>query len=130
MNPLQARWLAIGFLLAPLTAGVSWFTLGAVFGGFNDWTDALVSIVVVYVFSFPVIAVIGSASLALAHRAKIAYWWVALIVGLTSGALVGASFNQQGAHLVEFAITGAIPAVFIWWCWRSANLIRMPRHGT
>ena len=124
-------------LAAALASILTSFLAEAKIGGLFDLFFA---VLVVYLFSAPLILLVGVPSLALAHRYKIVRWWVAVIVGLLSGALfrlIGhfsqlnvAWLEQYGHELLRFALIGVAPALLVWWCWRSAYARETHRLGT
>mgnify|MGYP001229709506 CR=1 FL=1 len=133
MNTRQGWWLISGFLLAPLVAGLAWVLCSFVIGmHFSGSDDAIGSVLAVYIFSAPVIAIVGIPSLAVAHRINMVRWWVAAVIGFVVGALF--SFftftSGQGSDLFRFALTGFASALFVWWCWHSAYGPKLGRHGT
>ena len=141
MDTRQGYWLIGGFALAPLAAALASilvsFLTDTNTGGL---IDLLVAALVVYVFSAPVILVVGVPCLALAHRCKMVSWWLAVTVGLLSGALFrlighfdhlnAAWIKDYGPDLFRFALIGTAPALLVWWCWHSAYVREARRLGT
>jgi hypothetical protein len=141
MDTRQGYWLICGFALAPLAAA-----LASILASFLADTntggliDLLVAVLVAYLFSAPIILIVGVPSLALAHRYKMVHWWVAVIVGLLSGALFrlighfsqlnAVWFEDYGLELLRFSLIGAAPALLVWWCWHSAYVREAHRLGT
>ncbi len=141
MDTRQGYWLIGGFALAPLAAALA-SILASLFADTDTGglIDLLVAVLVIYLFSAPVILVVGVPSLALAHRYNMVRWWVAAIVGILSGALfrlIG-NFSQLNTawleyywpELLRFSFIGVAPALLVWWCWHSAYVREAHRLGT
>ena len=132
MEKRQVFWLTFGFVFAPIVNGLAWLLLNSIFFNHSsNLDDTLSTGYMVSLFTAPFIIIIGVPSLALAHHFKFVRWWVAACVGLLSGAwLAHSMLNINGSLLVLYALIGATPALFIWWCWHCAYNHMPVRRGT
>ncbi|MFQ3789308.1 hypothetical protein [Halomonas sp. A29] len=106
--------------LGPLISALVWMSPISSDSGSFDTAQVLVMAFAVYVFSMQGLLIIGIPALLIAHRLKVAHWWVALAVGLAAGSMFGVLLNQSGVYLLRYALAGGAPAVFTWWCWNRA----------
>jgi hypothetical protein len=133
MNTRQCIWLISGFLAAPLAAALASAALAFATGNGGTLVQLLIALVVVYLFSAPIIWIIGVPLLALAVRFNIARWWVAAFSGAIGGAffrLVGhfkqlnyGWFRDYGPEHGEFATIGALACLVVWLAWYRAQSI-------
>ena len=139
MNTRQAAWLIIGFLTAPLATALTSVLLANDYGsGGGDLSDFFLALTVIYLFSFMPIVLVGVASIAIAHRLGLVRWWIALFVGLVGGVsfrLIGhfnqldLIFNKYGLELINYALSGAAAALWVWWCWYSGYVREARRQS-
>jgi hypothetical protein len=138
---IRQSWLLIwGFVAAPFAAALATIVIAPFFGmGTSDPTALFAAVVLVYLFSAPIIVAVGVPALALAHWLRLARWWVAVITGMASGALFRIiGFNMQldalllpgnGLEVLRFALIGAAPALLVWWFWDEAYARGSPGDG-
>ena len=131
MDRRQAWLLIEGFIAAPFAAALAWICISAVAGtGSSDPTALFTAVVLLYLFSAPVIVAVGVPALALAHRLRRVRWWVATITGMASGVLYpvicnsgevdAAWFRDHCRELFQFGLSGLAPALLVWWYWQQA----------
>ena len=131
MDSRQAWMLIEGFALAPFAAALAWIFISVLVGnGSSDPIAWFTAVVLLYLFSAPVIVAVGVPALALAHRVRMVRWWVATITGIAGGVLYpvisnsnevdAAWFREHGRELLQFGLSGVAPAVLVWWYWQQA----------
>ena len=131
MDTRQALLQIAGLALAPLVAGASYLPFTALLSdGLGSNSDAAGAFLATALLSAAFMAVAGGPSLILAYRFNLARWWVAAIVGLTGGTLVGWSLHVRGLDLLRFSLTGVTPALFVWWCCGAAFARKLGQAGT